>query len=99
MYWRAKKELCHPAEYPSHPGIFGLSPTMEKTMASSVTDLGRGVRYIEAPTLSINVGGTAFVYRDIGPRSGVPLILLNHWARFWTISIRGLSTASPASIA
>jgi pimeloyl-ACP methyl ester carboxylesterase len=46
---------------------------MEKTMASSV------VRYIDAPTLSINVGGTPFVYRDIGPRSGVPLILLNHW--------------------
>jgi pimeloyl-ACP methyl ester carboxylesterase len=46
---------------------------MEKTMASSV------VRYIDAPTLSINVGGTPFVYRDIGPRGGVPLILLNHW--------------------
>jgi pimeloyl-ACP methyl ester carboxylesterase len=24
-------------------------------------------------------GGAGFVYRDIGPRSGVPLILLNHW--------------------
>src|SRR5947207_7451217 len=24
-------------------------------------------------------GGTPFVYRDIGPRSGVPLILLNNW--------------------
>jgi pimeloyl-ACP methyl ester carboxylesterase len=52
---------------------------MEKTMSSSVTNLGRGVRYIDAATLSINVGGTPFVYRDIGPRSGVPLILLNHW--------------------
>ena len=48
-------------------------------MASSVTNLGRGVRYIDAPTLSINVGGTTFAYRDIGPRTGVPLILLNHW--------------------
>jgi pimeloyl-ACP methyl ester carboxylesterase len=52
---------------------------MEKTMSSTVTNLGRGVRYIDAPTLSINVGGTSFVYRDIGPRTGVPLILLNHW--------------------
>ena len=48
-------------------------------MASSVTNIGSGVRYIDAPTLSINVEGTPFVYRDIGPRSGVPLILLNHW--------------------
>src|SRR5437899_10078225 len=79
MYWRAKRELRHPAEYPSLPGIFGLSRTMEKAMASSITNLGRGVRYIDAPTLSINVGGTPFVYRDIGPRSGVPLILLNQW--------------------
>ena len=35
-------------------------------------------RFIDAPTLSINVGGTAFSYRDLGPRTGVPVILLNH---------------------
>jgi pimeloyl-ACP methyl ester carboxylesterase len=52
---------------------------MEKAMASSVTSLGRAARYIDAPTLSIDVGGTSFAYRDIGPRSGVPIILLNHW--------------------
>jgi pimeloyl-ACP methyl ester carboxylesterase len=52
---------------------------MEKTMAGSVTNLGQGMRYRDAPNLSINVAGTNFVYRDIGPRSGVPLILLNHW--------------------
>jgi pimeloyl-ACP methyl ester carboxylesterase len=48
-------------------------------MTSSVTNLGPRVRYIDAPTLSINVGGTPIVYRDIGPRTGVPLVLLNHW--------------------
>jgi pimeloyl-ACP methyl ester carboxylesterase len=36
-------------------------------------------RFIEAPNLSINVGGTDFVYRDLGPRGGVPLVMLNHW--------------------
>ena len=36
-------------------------------------------RYIEAPNLSISVAGTAFSYRDLGPRDGVPLVLLNHW--------------------
>jgi pimeloyl-ACP methyl ester carboxylesterase len=48
-------------------------------MASFVTTPGSGARYIEAPTLSINAGGTTFAYRDLGPRTGVPLILLNHW--------------------
>lgn len=47
-------------------------------MPSSAPDFG-AVRYIDAPTLSINVGGTSFAYRDIGPRGGVPLILFNHW--------------------
>ncbi len=36
-------------------------------------------RYIEAPTLNVNLGGTNFVYRDLGPRGGVPIVLLNHW--------------------
>jgi pimeloyl-ACP methyl ester carboxylesterase len=48
-------------------------------MNISVSYLGSAMRYIDAPNLSINVGGTSFGYRDIGPRSGVPLILLNHW--------------------
>ncbi|NEJ69315.1 alpha/beta fold hydrolase [Rhizobium phaseoli] len=35
--------------------------------------------YAEAPNLWINVGETPFVYRDLGPQGGVPVILLNHW--------------------
>lgn len=35
--------------------------------------------YIEAPNRLIDVDGTVFAYRDLGPRGGVPLILLNHW--------------------
>jgi hypothetical protein len=48
-------------------------------MTSSVKCLGSVVRYIDAPNLSISVAGTTFAYRDIGPRTGVPLVLLNHW--------------------
>jgi pimeloyl-ACP methyl ester carboxylesterase len=48
-------------------------------MTSPFSIVASGARYIEAPNLSINVGGTAFAYRDLGPRGGVPLILLNHW--------------------
>ncbi|KIH83249.1 alpha/beta fold hydrolase [Pseudomonas batumici] len=40
---------------------------------------GPDTPYGQAANRSINVGGTAFAYRDLGPRSGVPLILLNHW--------------------
>jgi pimeloyl-ACP methyl ester carboxylesterase len=47
--------------------------------SSSVSYLGSGTRDIDAPNLSIGVGGTTFAYRDLGPRSGVPLILFNHW--------------------
>jgi pimeloyl-ACP methyl ester carboxylesterase len=48
-------------------------------MVSSVTNPGSGARYRDAPTLSIDARGTTFAYRDLGPRTGVPLILLNHW--------------------
>ena len=37
------------------------------------------MNYIDTPTRSIDAGGTAFAYRDLGPRTGVPLVLLNHW--------------------
>jgi pimeloyl-ACP methyl ester carboxylesterase len=35
--------------------------------------------YIEAATRFVTVGGIRFAYRDVGPRGGVPLVLLNHW--------------------
>lgn len=35
--------------------------------------------YTRTPTHAMDVGGTAFAYRDLGPRGGVPLLLLNHW--------------------
>lgn len=36
--------------------------------------------YRDAPTRRIEVGGTTVVYRELGQRGGVPLILLNHLA-------------------
>ena len=38
-----------------------------------------GVTFAQAQTQSINVKGTTFTYRDLGPRTGVPVVLLNHW--------------------
>ncbi|MDQ7809160.1 alpha/beta hydrolase [Amycolatopsis sp. A133] len=33
----------------------------------------------EAPTRTVDVGGTAFAYRELGPGSGVPVVLLHHF--------------------
>ncbi|VVN44668.1 hypothetical protein PS655_05708 [Pseudomonas fluorescens] len=35
--------------------------------------------FVNAANQSILVGGTAYAYRNLGPKSAVPLILLNHW--------------------
>lgn len=48
-------------------------------MTSPFDKLASRTRYIDAPNLSVNAGGIAFAYRDLGPRDGVPLVLLNHW--------------------
>jgi pimeloyl-ACP methyl ester carboxylesterase len=64
---------------PFHLEIFDPSRTMELTMTRSINDLGASVRYVDAPNRSIRVGGTNFAFRDLGPQSGVPLVLLNHW--------------------
>ncbi len=48
-------------------------------MTRSINGLGASVRYIDAPNRSIRVGRTSFALRDLGPQSGVPLVLLNHW--------------------
>jgi pimeloyl-ACP methyl ester carboxylesterase len=52
---------------------------MDQAMTSYLNHVGSGMRYIEAQNLSIRIAETTFAYRDIGPRIGVPLVLLNHW--------------------
>ena len=56
-------------------------------------------RFIEAPNLSVNVGGTDFVYRDLGPRGGVPLVMLNHWGAVLDNFDPRMSMVLPPSIA
>nr|WP_297383374.1 alpha/beta hydrolase [uncultured Roseateles sp.] len=48
-------------------------------MTAHLHKIASHVRYVDAPNLSVSVGGTAFAYRDLGPQDGVPLVLLNHW--------------------
>ena len=36
-------------------------------------------KWIDAPTRRVDAAGATFVYRRLGPATGVPVILLNHW--------------------
>ncbi len=44
------------------------------------THPGTSIAWRNAPTKSVDVGGTRFVYRQLGPDTGVPVIFLNHLA-------------------
>jgi len=59
--------------------LAGPSKTVVQSMTHSF-DQSPGSRTVfqDAPTRSVDVGGTAFVYRELGPKTGVPVILLNH---------------------
>lgn len=35
--------------------------------------------YTDAPNLSVEVNGNRLTYRDVGARTGTPIVLLNHW--------------------
>lgn len=48
-------------------------------MTTSATCSGSDATYVTAASLSIDIGGTTLAYRDLGPRDGVPVVLLNHW--------------------
>lgn len=37
------------------------------------------IPYIDAPTEFVTTAGTRFAYRQVGPRGGIPLVVLNHW--------------------
>jgi pimeloyl-ACP methyl ester carboxylesterase len=48
-------------------------------MTNASKPAGTATRYIDAANRFISVGGTRLAYRELGPRGGVPLVLLNHW--------------------
>ena len=58
-----------------------------------------GTSYQNAPTKSVSVDGTRFVYRELGIDSGVPVIFVNHLAANLDNWDPASSTASPPSIA
>lgn len=47
------------------------------TLSSTLPESRHG--FENAPTRSLEVDGTRFAYRGLGPRHGIPLVMLNHW--------------------
>lgn len=47
------------------------------TQSSAKTTTPNHYRY--APNLFVTAGNIRFAYRELGPRGGVPVVLLNHW--------------------
>jgi pimeloyl-ACP methyl ester carboxylesterase len=52
---------------------------MEQNMTSSSEFGGQPNRYVNAETRFVTAGGVRFAYRELGPQTGVPLVLFNHW--------------------
>ncbi len=48
-------------------------------MSNLSPDVSSQTSYAQTETRWIDVGGTAFAYRDFGSRNGTPLVLLNRW--------------------
>lgn len=67
-------------------------------MNISPSQLNR-IKWKDAPTRSVDAAGTTFVYRQLGPAAGVPVILLNHWGatldNFDPRIVDGLAAARP----
>jgi pimeloyl-ACP methyl ester carboxylesterase len=59
------------------------STTTERTSATLNGEAGSGsvVRsFRDAPTRTVSAGGVEFAYRELGPRTGVPVVFLTHLA-------------------
>ena len=57
------------------------------------------ITWKDAPTRTADAAGTTFVYRQLGPAAGVPVIMLNHWGatldNFDPRIVDGLAAARP----
>lgn len=57
-----------------------LSRASKETILSmSHPSQSSSMTWKDAPTRNVNVAGTIFVYRQLGPTTGIPIVLLNHW--------------------
>lgn len=55
--------------------LFGVNMTLSDTK----NHFGSQAPFVKAANRSITVDGIPFVYRDMGPKTEVPLVVFNHW--------------------
>jgi pimeloyl-ACP methyl ester carboxylesterase len=64
---------------PTARNSHALTNHQGKSMKTSwQPDSGTDTAYIHARSRTVDVNGSRFVYRQLGPDSGTPIILLNH---------------------
>ncbi len=49
------------------------------TLMATSNHPGSQSSFINATNQSVLIGGIPFAYRDLGPRTEVPLVMFNHW--------------------
>jgi pimeloyl-ACP methyl ester carboxylesterase len=63
-------------------GASGIAESAARTRRDLSVDIGEqqmsDVKWKDVPTRTIDVGGVPFAYRELGPKSGVPVIFLHH---------------------
>jgi pimeloyl-ACP methyl ester carboxylesterase len=50
------------------------------TIVETPTDMALSLTWKDTPTQTINAGGVEFAYRQLGPKTGVPVVFLTHLA-------------------
>lgn len=56
--------------------LLALACTIGLSAGSAIAS--EGVSSKTAPTKTVDVGGTPFVYRELGPKNGIPVVFLQH---------------------
>jgi len=63
-------------------GASGIAEAAARTRTDLSVNAGKqrisDVKWKDVPTRTIDVGGVPFAYRELGPKSGVPVIFLHH---------------------
>lgn len=62
----------------NHTGIAPASGASSGIGAATAARSPGNLKWKEAPTRTVDVGGVPFAYRELGPDSGVPVIFLHH---------------------
>jgi pimeloyl-ACP methyl ester carboxylesterase len=64
----------------TQPAALGMGAPTATRNGSGDADRGSTTLWKDAPTRTLSAGGAGFAYRELGPRTGVPVVFLTHLA-------------------